>query len=396
MVRELFISLYLLLFRVLFTLCKIFPLKRKITFVVSFEQNSLYVYEELKKHPVSFQTVFVCTSSCYRRVAETVRQEKVFLFEMKNLQHFIRSLYNIATSKFVIVDNYYGFLAAARFKKGVECIQLWHAAGAVKTFGLEDKTIRTRGKRALKRFKKVYAHFDRVVVGSEKMKHIFMRAFGLPPENFLCTGIPRTDLFFDQNRIRDIKKKLYKQYPAFQKKKVILYAPTFRDPHLDQFEVPLDWGRLYDELKDEYIFAVKFHPAVNKGAGLLQYPDFVMDCPHDMNINELLLVTDYLITDYSSVPFEFSLLGRPMIFYPYDLESYQATLGLWEPYDQLVPGPIACTTAEMIDLIKTGSFDAGSIEAFSRTWNTYSAGHSSRDLVQYLREQDEKKGRMYG
>ncbi|MED4494975.1 CDP-glycerol glycerophosphotransferase family protein [Heyndrickxia coagulans] len=103
-----------------------------------------------------------------------------------------------------------------------------------------------------------------------------------------------------------------------------------------------------------------------------------------------------MITDYSSVPFEFSLLGRPMIFYPYDLESYQATRGLWEPYDQLVPGPIACTTAEIIDLIKTGSFDAGSIEAFSRTWNTYSAGHSSRDLVQYLREQDEKKGRMYG
>lgn len=390
MVRELFISLYLLLFRVLFTLCKIFPLKRKITFVVSFEQNSLYVYEELKKHPDPFQVAFVCTSSCYRRVAETVRQEKVFLFEMKNLQHFIRSIYNIATSKFVIVDNYYGFLAAARFKKGVECIQLWHAAGAVKTFGLEDKTIRTRGKRALKRFKKVYAHFDRVVVGSEKMKHIFMRAFGLPPENFLCTGIPRTDLFFDQNRIRDIKRELYKRYPAFQKKKVILYAPTFRDQHPDHFEVPLDWDRLYDELKDEYIFVVKFHPAVNKGAGLNQRHDFIIDCPKDVDVNELLLVTDFLITDYSSIPFEFALLNKPMIFYPYDLKYYQENRGFWGEYERMVPGPLAFYTEEIIQYIKADNFDMKRIINFSSIWNHYSTGNSSYNLITYLYQYSRK------
>ena len=365
-------------------MCSIFPVKRKVTFVASFKQNSLHVYEELNKHSNPYQVTFVCTSSCYQQVVKEVRQGKVFLFEPKNPWHFIGSVYHIATSQFVIVDNYYGFLAAVRFKKEVECIQLWHAAGAIKTFGLEDKNIHKRSKGALKRFKKVYAQFDHVVVGSEKMKRIFMRAFGLSPENFLYTGIPRTDLFFNENKKKDVIEQIYYKYPALVNKKVILYAPTFRDGQIETFEMKLDIKQMYEALHDEYALIVKLHPAIKKSTGMSQYPDFVVDCSEDDDVNELLLITDILITDYSSIPFEFSILNRPMIFYPYDLENYQATRGFWEPYNQLVPGPIAYHTGEIIGLIKDNTFDSKRIEDFSRTWNTYSIGNSSSNLVQYL------------
>ncbi|WP_018660826.1 CDP-glycerol glycerophosphotransferase family protein [Heyndrickxia acidiproducens] len=391
MAREFFIFVYLLLFHVIFAFCSIFPVKRKITFVVSFKQNSLFVYNELKKQSKPFQVTFVCTPSCYQQVAKEVKQKKVFLFDLKKPWHFISSIYHIATSQYVIVDNYYGFLSTVSFKKGVECIQLWHAAGAIKTFGLSDKSIHMRSKGALHRFKKVYAQFDHVVIGSEKMKHIFMEAFGLSSEKFLLTGIPRTDLFFEKERKEAVVKHIYRRYPALKNKKVILYAPTFRDGQLDKFDLKLDLSQMHKAFKDTYALIVKLHPAVKKNADLSRYPGFVIDCTDYDDVNELLLITDVLITDYSSIPFEFSILNRPMIFYPYDLEAYQETRGFWESYDQLVPGPVAYQTGEIIKLIKSGSFDYRRIEAFSKLWNTYSTGHSSRNLVQYLYHHEENK-----
>ncbi len=93
------------------------------------------------------------------------------------------------------MDNYFGFLAAATFRKETICVQLWHAAGAVKKFGLKDPSIYYRTPRAQSRFQKVYDQQTHVVVGSEKMSEIFQQSFGIPAERILRTGIPRTGLF---------------------------------------------------------------------------------------------------------------------------------------------------------------------------------------------------------
>src|SRR5699024_7608756 len=107
-------------------------------------------------------------------------QKNILYFESKNIIHFVRSIYHLATSSHIIVDNYYGFLAVTDFKDDATCIQVWHAAGAIKQFGLEDLSNVNRTSKAMDRFKAVYHRFDQVIVGSDEMIDIYKRSFELP------------------------------------------------------------------------------------------------------------------------------------------------------------------------------------------------------------------------
>src|SRR5699024_4173809 len=259
-----------------------------------------------------------------------------------------RSVYHLATSRMIFVDNYFGFLAMASFKSNVKCIQLWHAAGAIKQFGLKDPSNDGRSPRAIQRFQQVYDRFDHVVVGSEKMAAIFRESFGLGDDRMLRTGIPRTDFYFEEASEAIASRELEQTFPSIGEKKVILYAPSFRDEDLDCAEIMLDVNRLYEEFAREYVLLLQLNPAI-KGKFLNQYPEFVIDVSDYPDIHLLLVVTDVLVTDYSSIPFEFSLLDRPMVFFAYDLEEYEDARGFWEDYESLVPGPVVRDTESIVN-----------------------------------------------
>ncbi|WP_238389585.1 CDP-glycerol glycerophosphotransferase family protein [Virgibacillus sp. MSP4-1] len=362
---------------------KLFPQRDKTTFVASFGDNVHYVAKELQKYNYG-QLVILQESNCRTDFTELSNNNTVILdFETFNLVHFIKGIYHLATSKVVFVDNYFGFLSAVDFKENVTCVQLWHAAGAIKQFGLKDPSIHSRSDLAVKRFKKVYQRFHYVVVGSEKMASIFRKSFGLGNENILRTGVPRTDFFFETEKHKLIIQGLEQQYPILKNKKVLLYAPTFRDGKLNSFELALNLEKLYQELKSEYVILLRLHPAI-KSRFNNAYSDFVIDVSSYEKLHDLLLVTDYVITDYSSIPFEFSLLGKPMIFFTYDLEDYKSLRGFYADYEANLPGPMVKTTEEIIRLIQNNDFDLDLIEEFASQWNEYSQGHSSETLIKTI------------
>ncbi|AKM20443.1 Putative CDP-glycerol:glycerophosphate glycerophosphotransferase [Geobacillus sp. 12AMOR1] len=385
MVRELLIFLYLWWFKAHFLLFRLFPLQEKITFVVSFGDNSLYVYEALQKKSPGMPVVFLRKKTCPYTFSDV--SAKVYEFESVRFWHTLCGIYHLATSKYVIVDNYYGFLAAAPFRPEVECIQLWHAAGAFKTFGLCDASVEHRSLRAKKRFLQVYRQFHKVVVGSEAMARLFMQAFQLPEKAILRTGVPRTDFFYDIKKQQSIKEELYRQNPLLKHKKVILYAPTYRDHELERFDLQLDIERMYQELAPlGYVLLLKLHPAVKRRLDCDQqrYAGFLFDYSDYKNVNELLVVADWLITDYSSIPFEFCLLNKPMIFYMYDMDSYRRERGLWDGLQTKLPGPIVFTTEQIVEYIRQGHVDFDAIRSFAEEWNCYSKGRSSENLADYL------------
>src|SRR5699024_7760978 len=80
-----------------------------------------------------------------------------------------------------------------------------------------------------------------------------------------------------------------------------------------------------------------------------KFPGFVFNVSNYHNVNHLLVIADLLLTDYSSIPFEFALLHKPMVFFAYDLETYADEKGLWYDYEDLVPGPIGNTTKQLIE-----------------------------------------------
>lgn len=410
MIREWFIESYLFLFRLLFAFFKLFPEKNKTVFVASFSGNTRYVAEEFRHEHVPCDLVFLCRKSCISDFREY--GGNVVPFETADPLSMLRSACHLATAKAVFVDNYFGFLSVVRFRKDVRCIQLWHAAGALKTFGLEDRSAALRSKRARRRFRRVYSRFDKVIVGSEKMADIFMRSFGIGEDRILRTGIPQTDFFFtyrDRLRFSDNKafsalvrrstasldvlngrilpeKKATEQERKRRPKKKVLYAPTFRERERDHFQLRLNLDLMKRSLGDRYILLIRLHPAVR---GSLQIPDglsgFVFDCSNNGDVNEWLLASDILITDYSSLPVDFALLGRPMIFYPYDLKDYGEERGFQKNYLDWVPGPVAYSTSDIVSFIKNEAYDLDKVAVFSAQWNAYSKGHSSRNVVRYVK-----------
>ncbi|MBP1948784.1 CDP-glycerol glycerophosphotransferase family protein [Virgibacillus litoralis] len=384
MIRELVLSIYLFILRMFFNLFTLFPQKHKTTFVASFGINIIYTINELEKQ-TDHQVVILKTPQC-KNTYEDGPRRTILRFGSLNIISWVRSIYHLATSKLVFVDNYYGFLSVTKFRPNTQCIQLWHAAGAIKQFGLKDRSIDDRHPRACERFKNVYDRFDYVIAGSEKMAGIFGMAFALSEKQLLRTGIPRTDFFFDTMAINKAEQSLLSKFPIINEKKVILYAPTYRANDLNSSELKLDIEKMYNALNDEYVLFLSLHPKV-KAELQNDYPYFVFDVSSYLHLNHLLVITDILITDYSSIPFEFSLLNKPMVFFAYDLEAYAHEKGFWENYEELVPGHVVKHTDSLIDVIKAGEFDTERVRAFADEWNQYSRGESSERLIKALYNQ---------
>ncbi|HFJ9318157.1 CDP-glycerol--glycerophosphate glycerophosphotransferase [Bacillus anthracis] len=384
MIREIQIAIYLTIFRLLFNLFRVFPIQKKATFIMSYGENALSIYEKMREKKTDLDVVFLYKPTCKYKLKD-YPEVKSYQFETLSIVNMIEAVYHLTTSKHVIIDNYFGFLSAVKFRKGTECIQLWHAAGAIKRFGLLATVFKKRNRRAQKRFVKVYNNFHKIVVGSDALATVYADAFNLSQDQMLSTGIPRTDLFFDKVKKKQIINNFLNENQFLRGKKIILYAPTFRDGEIEHFNLNLNLEEIYKELHQEYIFLIKLHPAVrNKINYLKQYSDFIFDYSLYPNVNELLLITDILITDYSSIPFEFCLLNKPMIFYPYDLEQYKKQRGFIEDYHATVPGPVVYSTKELIEVIQKNDFNMNDINTFSQKWNQYSKGNSSGSFVEKI------------
>ncbi|WP_042354032.1 CDP-glycerol glycerophosphotransferase family protein [Bacillus rubiinfantis] len=385
MARELAISLYFFVFKCLFSIFSIWPLKGKTTFVISFGDNSEYIFKEMLRQQIKTEIVFLCKGKSIEKF-KGFSNVSVISFETYHILQWIEAVYHLATSRTIFIDNYFGFLAAVQFKAGVQCIQLWHASGALKKFGLEDESIKHRTKRAKQRFIHVYSKFDKVIVGSDIMAEIFKKSFNLNEEKILRTGIPRTDFFFNEQAKQQVLNDLYIEFPQWKQKKIILYAPTYRDEEVEQFSLQLDIKKMNHELGNDYIIILRLHPAIQMQLhNDTIIPGFAYDCSSDKyEINQLLLIADILITDYSSIPFEFSLLRRPMIFFTYDLEEYREKRGILEGFEAKLPGPIAKGTDEVIRLLKENRFNLEIVNHYAERWNKYSVGHSSENVVLYV------------
>lgn len=303
------------------------------------------------------------------------------------LSFFITKSYHLATSEFIIMDNVFLPMAYLSFKKRVRVIQLWHGTGTIKKFGQD---VNTGSLKELER--RANDRITHLIVNSERTMREYSSAFGVNQERIFIYGLPRTDLFFDERRIELRKQEFYQEYPNLKGKKLVLYAPTFRDQEIKHPRLMLDTKQLADLEQKDDIFLFRLHPFVakaqerlwnelseeEKGKNILflsSYPD----------ISTLLLVSDYLITDYSSVIFEYCLLERPMLFYAYDLEEFsEQGRGFYQNYQEYVPGPIVTSTKEIVKLLEQNQFDPDRIRDFKENNYRYLDGKAAKRIYQNI------------
>lgn len=241
----------------------------------------------------------------------------------------------LARAKYIFLNDNFMPMASLRFHKDTVITQLWHGEGAFKKIGLALKLPADIEKRE----KRLYSKYTYVVCSSEAVVPIYCEAFGLPQSRVLPLGSPRTDAFFRPFDYAAGRAELDRLHPECRGKKLALYAPTFRDsPEQDKrLMAHFDIAAFNERFGDEYCLLVRLHPQVHSPASL----DGAVDMTGAPNVGELLRLCDLLITDYSSICMDFALMGKPCVFYAFDLDEYNSSRSFYSDYYSLVPGKIA-------------------------------------------------------
>ena len=221
-------------------------------------------------------------------------------------------------------------------------VQLWHAAGAFKKFGLD---IENRSDDLKKYRLKDARRWDLLLCSSEKVSQIYQHAFGkIDKKKIFVTGLPRNDFLFHCQKRKD---RIRSQLNIPLDTKLVLYAPTFRDNGLNPDMVVDIITFLDTSLPRNYILGVRLHPAiVNK----IELKDNILNLSL-YDTEPVLSVSDILITDYSSIVFDFALLERPMLFYSPDVNEYGDQRGFYFDYSTFIPGPLCKTKESLLDEI---------------------------------------------
>jgi len=297
-------------------------------------------------------------------------------------------LYYLSTSKYWIVDTHFPCYFSP--KQDQILIQTWHAAGAFKKFGMDIENRTNSGKllRLKNQVERQAKNISYLICSSSSVKSIYARALNVPTEKVIVTGLPRTDFLFEMLNKKEKYLPLIFKELNLPRKKVLLYAPTFRDHK--PFELKIDLNLLKKKLSDKFVLLLKLHVNDIKRVKkrtlqtlLKEYENFLYDVSSYDSL-KLLLVADILVTDYSSIIFDYSLLEKPMIFYPYDLEEYKMIRGFYYEYEKFVPGPIVHNTEELIEIVIKGSFNVNIIREFAKKFHEHFDGKVSERVVQLL------------
>lgn len=302
----------------------------------------------------------------------------------------LAALKEIADAKYVFINDSSSLISCIPLRKETKIIQTWHACGAFKKFGFSTAEKKFGGTREQLLKYPLHKNFSIVTVSSPEVVWAYAEAFNMNDrkQDILPTGISRTDVFYDQDAIRAAYEKIHKLMPSSRKKKVILYAPTYRGRVAKAYSPEkMDLQLMHQELGEEYVIVFKHHPFVKKRPQVPEeLKEFAVDMTDDMAIEELLMVSDICISDYSSLVFEFSLFERPMIFFAYDLDEYFDWRGFYYPYEEMAPGPICKETEEMIDYIKhlDTKFDKQQVIAFKEKFMSACDGHATERILELL------------
>ncbi len=244
---------------------------------------------------------------------------------------------------------------ALKKREGNIYLQTWHGTPLKKlVFDMND--VHSANPNYKADFYEQSRRWDYLISANSYSSEIFQRAFKFNNRMFEY-GYPRNDILHSDNKTQ-LMERFKTQLNIPLDKKVILYAPTWRDdefykPGQYKFSLRFDLERLQEELGDEYVVLLRTHYFIADHLNTEDFEGFAFNVSKYDDISELYLIADILITDYSSVFFDYANLKRPILFFTYDLEKYRDTLrGFYIDMESELPGPLVFTNDEIIDSIK--------------------------------------------
>ncbi|WP_445487898.1 CDP-glycerol glycerophosphotransferase family protein [Niallia sp. 03133] len=374
-----------LLYKLAFTFLGKLPFKKNTVVFESFlgkqySCNPRAIYEYIKEHHPEYK-LYWSVDKRYMQNFENREIDMVPRFSVRWLFTMSRAQYWVSNSRLPL------WIPKPKY---TTYLQTWHGTPLKRLAADMDEVHMpgTNTEKYKRNFLKESSNWDYLISPNKYSSDIFARAFGFH-KTMIESGYPRNDALFNDNT-EDNLIALKEKFGLPLEKKILLYAPTWRDDQFYgkgkyKFDLELDLMKLKEELGDEYIIVLRMHYLVAENLDLTPYSGFAYDFSNYEDIRELYLIADLLITDYSSVFFDYGNLRRPMIFYVYDIESYRDKLrGFYFDFEKMAPGPLAKTTDEVIDYIRQA--DAMPLnEQFEQFYNMFcylEDGEASKRVVE--------------
>lgn len=291
------------------------------------------------------------------------------------LKFILRFMKQYATAEYVFVCDYFLPVASCKKRPETKVVQLWHSCGLMKKIAFdtgEDIPKNYRGN--------MFGNYSYLTLSADICVDVHARALRLPKERIFATGVSRTDHYFDETWNEQCREQFYEAHPEAKGKKIALWAPTFRGnaamPYLEGLDAIKEAAQ---KLSEDWYFILKAHPHIDAHG-------MVSNCK--IPTEELLAVTDVLITDYSSVLFDYLIYKKAAVLFAPDLKTYEDKRGFYLDYRtmpfQLVEEP------EMLVQAVEGAIcwqkqHEKEQEAFTRKYVGACDGHATERILNLIR-----------
>ncbi|OUM21130.1 CDP-glycerol glycerophosphotransferase family protein [Butyricicoccus porcorum] len=342
-----------------------------------YDDSPRVVYEYLLKHPISFEHKYIWAFIEPDKFPQVHNRVKVDTM----------AYYITAMRAGVWITNSSASRGLNFRKKQTRNYLFQHGMAGIKRIGTDvelfDKAFRIG----------FHETFDAVFIEGKKELDILPRAWQMDPSVFYTTGLPRNDdlTTVTENEIASIKDRL----GIPKSKKVIMYAPTFREfscaeDGRNALGIPIDFSKWEATLGQEYVLLVTAHYEVAKLLDELPKNDFVINAFKYPELNDLIKVSDILISDYSSIVFDYSIMERPVFCYGYDYDTYLVERGVYTDLEKLFSHGVLRTEDEVLKEIQEIDYDLECEYTRIYIKNEYIAsyGNAAEKAVQIIFEKE--------
>lgn len=340
----------------------------------SYGDNPKYIAERLHKNHQEYEIIFVYDKEKCKKLDFPAFINPVPIYSF-------RHLLALASSRFWIID-YRPFVHIYK-RRNQFYIQTWHASIGTKKSEKDSET--ELSKQYIKNAKKDSSQIDLITCGSEQMYNFHKNAFWYSGE-IIKSGCPRSDILFDKDKSVEIKNKL-----GFEGKKICIYAPTFRNSHsLESYK--LDFTKLKKSLEEkfsgEWKIILRLHPNMAE-VDVANLPNHVKNFSYYSDVMELLCASDVLITDYSSIIYDFMLTGRAGFIYATDFSDYEKERGFLINLNE-IPFSIAKNNEELEKNILNFDYETylQKVLDFKKEIGTYEDGKATKRIIEWILEKN--------
>ncbi|MDO5557436.1 MAG: CDP-glycerol glycerophosphotransferase family protein [Clostridia bacterium] len=356
------------LLNIVYFFMKMLPSNNKIV-MLSRQSDGLnidfnYIKEEILKRNKGIQMKILC-----KKLRKNPKERLKYVF------YIFKCMYHVATAKVCILDGYSIPISILKHKKSLVTIQIWHASGAIKKFGYQSINKKEGRGEEISKIMQMHKNYTYVISPSIATSNFYKEAFRVDNSNIIINGLPRLDYILKDRENDEQLKSFFSEYTKYKHKKTILYIPTFRKnmEHSDTIE------RVINAIDfSKYNLIIKLHP-LDKTKKFLDYT-----IKKKYNTYDLLRIADYIITDYSSVAFEASILNKPIYFYVYDIDEYKKARGLNVNLFKEMSNSTSKTIEKIITSIENGGYDFEQLEKFKEKYMGHDYYNNTEKLVDFI------------